>query len=142
MRFLLDTNIIGNVVKPSPAAPLLDWMAEQDDAALHIATLTVAEIRRGILEMPAGRRRDGLAAWFAGSEGPQSLFAGRVLGFDTAAALIWSRLMAEGKTRGRPRGALDMIIAATAEANGCIVVTDNERDFEGIGILNPLRPAG
>ena len=41
--------------------------------------------------------------------------------------------------RGRPRSALDAIIAAVAEANACIVVTDNERDFAGIEIVNPLR---
>ncbi len=47
--------------------------------------------------------------------------------------------MADGKAAGRPRNALDMILAAVAEANDCVVVTDNERDFRGIQILNPLR---
>jgi predicted nucleic acid-binding protein len=47
--------------------------------------------------------------------------------------------MADGKVRGRPRNSLDAIIAAVAEANACIVVTGNEKDFEGIEILNPLR---
>jgi predicted nucleic acid-binding protein len=140
MGFLLDTNIISNVTKPVPSPPLLAWMAEQADHDLFIAALTVAEIRRGILEKPAGKRRDELEAWFLGPEGPQALFAGRVLPFDEKAALAWARLMADGKARGRPRSALDMIIAAVAEANNCVVVTDNERDFEGIEILNPLRP--
>jgi predicted nucleic acid-binding protein len=49
--------------------------------------------------------------------------------------------MAGGKVKGRPRSGLDMIIAAVAEANGCIVVTDNERDFWGIETLNPVRSA-
>jgi predicted nucleic acid-binding protein len=49
--------------------------------------------------------------------------------------------MAEGKAKGRPRSAVDMIVAAVAEANNCILVTDNEKDFPGISILNPLRPA-
>jgi predicted nucleic acid-binding protein len=141
MRFLLDTNIISNAVKPLPSEALMIWLAAQDDEDLHIAAMTVAEIRRGVLEKPAGRRRDQLEAWFGGPEGPQALFAGRVLPFDAAAALVWARLMAEGKAAGRPRSALDMIIAATAEAFGCIVVTDNERDFAGIEIVNPLRPS-
>ena len=84
-------------------------------------------------------RRDALVAWFSGPEGPQALFAGRVLSFDEAAALVWARLMADGRTRGRPRSALDMIIAAVAEAHGCTVVTDNERDFSDIPVINPLR---
>lgn len=139
MRFLLDTNIISNVTKPTPSAPLLDWMAEQDDQDLCISSLTVAEICRGVLEKPAGIRRRELEAWFSGPEGPQALFAGRVLRFDEKAALAWAALMADGKTRGRPPSALDTIIAAIAVANGCVVVTDNERDFEGVETINPLR---
>lgn len=140
-RYLLDTNIISSVTKPAPSELLMAWMAEQIDENLFIASLTVAEIRRGVLENPAGRKRDQLDAWFSGPEGPSALFAGRVLPFDERAGLIWARLMAEGTTKGRPRSALDTIIAAVAEANDCIVVTDNEKDFADIEIVNPLREA-
>lgn len=141
-RYLLDTNIISNVVKPKPSASLLEWMSIVPDEDLFIASLTVAEIRRGILETPRGRKRDALDAWFSGSEGPQALFAGRVLPFDDRAGLIWAELMADGKAAGRTRSALDMIVAAVAMANGCVVATDNERDFSGIAIVNPVRGAG
>lgn len=137
-RYLLDTNIIINIVKPQPSAALIDWMAAQQDDDLFISALTIAEIRRGILEKPRGKKRDALEVWFAGPEGPQALFAGRVLAFEEKAALIWARLMAEGKAAGRPRSALDMIIAAIAGANDCVVVTDNKRDFAGLQILNPM----
>jgi hypothetical protein len=81
---------------------------------LRCATsLTVAEIRRGVLDKAAGRRRNQLETWFFGPQGPQALFAGRVLAFDEAAALVWARLMADGK----------------------------EKDFSGVQLLNPLRPA-
>ncbi len=138
-RYLLDTNIISNVVKPQPSALLVDWMARQLNEDLFVASLTIAEIRRGILELPSCRKRDGLEAWFTGEEGPRALFAGRMLSFDDRAGLIWARLMAEGKAQGRPRSALNMILAAVAEANDCVVVTDNERDFKGLAIFNPLR---
>ena len=139
MRYLLDTNIISNVTRPAPSDALLGWMAEQSDGNLYIAALTVAEILRGILEKPAGKRRRELEAWFFGPDGPQALFAGRVLPFDERAALAWARMMAAGKARGRPRSALDTIIAAVAEANDCVVVTDNDKDFPGVETLNPLR---
>lgn len=141
-RYLLDTNIISNITRPAPSRSLLAWMGERTDEELFIASLTVAEIWRGVLEKPAGRRRDELEAWFAGVEGPSALFAGRILPFDEKAGLIWGRLMADGKARGRPRSGLDMIVAAVAEANGCVVVTDNVRDFEGLTTLNPLRQGG
>lgn len=138
-RYVLDTNIISNLTKPVPSETLTAWMAEQVDEDLFIASLTVAEIRRGLLEKPAGKKRRELERWFSGPEGPQALFAGRVLPFDEAAALIWARLMAEGTAKGRPRSALDMIVAAVAEANECVVATDNESDFAGVKAINPLR---
>jgi predicted nucleic acid-binding protein len=138
-RSVLDTNIIGNVTKPAPSEALIAWMAQQSDADLFISSLTVAEIRRGILEKPPGRRRRELERWFAGTEGPQALFAGRVLPFDEKAGLVWARLMADGKASGRPRSPLDMVVAAVAEANDCVVVTENEKDFAGLKFVNPLR---
>ena len=90
-------------------------------------------------EQPAGKKRRELESWFSGPEGPQALFAGRVLPFDERAGLIWARLMAEGTAAGGPRSALDMIVAAVAEANDCIVATDNEKDFPGVRIVDPLR---
>jgi len=141
-RYLLDTNIISNVTKPVPSEALAAWMAERADEDVFISSLTVAEIRRGVLEMPAGKKRRALESWFSGPEGPQALFAGRILPFDESAALIWARLMAEGTAMGRPRSVLDMIIAAVAAANDCVLVTANERDFAGLEIVNPMRAGG
>ncbi len=141
MRYLLDTNILSNFTKPAPADSLVAWMADQSDDDLFIASLTLAELRRGVLEKPASKRRDQLDAWFSGPQGPQALFAGRILPFDERAGLAWAELMAEGRAAGRPRSGLDTIIAAIATANDCVVVTDNERDFAGIEIINPIRGA-
>jgi predicted nucleic acid-binding protein len=114
-------------------------MAEQSDADLFISSLTVAEIRRGVLQKPAGTKRRALERWFSGPDGPIALFAGRILPFDESAALIWARLMSDGTAKGRPRSPLDMIIAAVAQANDCIIVTDNVKDFAGFRVVNPLR---
>ena len=138
-RYLLDTNIISNVVKPQPSDSLLSWMSMHRDEDLFIASLTLAEIRRGILEN--GKKRDALDQWFSAPDGPQAIFAGRILSFDDKAGLIWARLMAEGKTAGKPRNGLDMIIAAVAGANECVVVTNNEKDFVGLKVVNPRRGA-
>jgi toxin FitB len=138
-RYLLDTNIISNATKPVPSELLTKWMARQSDDDLHTSSLTIAEVRRGILEKPKGKKRDQLEAWFAGPEGLQSLFSGRVLAFDERAALSWARLMSEGRVARRPRSEFDMIVAAIAEVNDCLLVTDNEKHFPGIAILNPLR---
>lgn len=101
-----------------------------------VSAFTVAEIRRGLLDKTPGRKRQELERWFLG---PGNLFAARILPFDEKAALLWARLMTEGKRRGRPRNPLDMIIAATAEANDCVIVTNNEKDSAGLKLLNPVR---
>jgi toxin FitB len=140
-RYLLDTNIISQATKLEPPPALLIWLEQQPRSDLFIATFTLAEIRCGILATPLGRKRLELETWFSGPEGPLALFAGRILVFDEAAAEEWARIMAEGTQTGRPRSGLDMIVAATAAANRCVVVTLNERHFRDIvDFLNPLRP--
>lgn len=140
-RYLLDTNILSNPTKATPSLPLAAWLAEQADDSLFIASLSIAEIWRGVREKPAGRKRTYLEQWFAGPSGPQAVFAGRILPFDTGAGVIWGRLMAEGTRAGRPRSATDMIFAAVAEANSCTLVTDNEKHFAGLKFINPMRSA-
>ncbi len=138
-RYLLDTNIVSEALKPRPSAAVVEWFQNQDDTDLFIAILTVAEIWRGVLTTPIGRRRRELEVWFAGPEGPQALFRDRVLSFDERAAIEWGRLIAEGRAAGRPRSPLDMLIAATAAANRCTVVTANERHFRDVvEFINPM----
>jgi toxin FitB len=134
-RYLLDTNILSNATKIAPSKTLNDWIAEQLDDSLYISSWTLGELRRGVLGKPAGKGRALLEEWFVRI---QSWFAGRVLPFDDSAALIWARLMHEGTAAGKPRSTIDMIIAAVAEANDCVVVTDNEKHFSGVKVLNPL----
>ena len=141
-RYLLDTNILSNATKAVPSAALLDWLADQLDEGLFISSLTIAEIRRGVLEKPAGKKRKQLEEWFSSIDGPPALFAGRILPFDEKAALVWAQLMSDGSSAGRPRSALDTIIAATAVANDCVIVTDNEKDFAGLNVLNPMHAHG
>jgi predicted nucleic acid-binding protein len=116
-------------------------MGAQSEGDLFISSLTIAEIQRGILDKPKRKKRERLEAWFAGPEGLQSLFKRRILSFDEKAALVWARLMSEGRAAGKPRNDLDMIVAAVAEANECVIVTDNEKHFSGLDVLNPLRPS-
>ncbi|HZL00215.1 MAG TPA: type II toxin-antitoxin system VapC family toxin [Caulobacteraceae bacterium] len=139
-RYLLGTNIISNATKPRPSEALLAWMVEQRDADLCISTLSLAEIRRGILQKDEGRKRRDLEAWYVGPDGPPALFHGRILGFDEPAAVAWAEIMADGARRGAPRSAMDMLVAAIARVGGCTAVTDNERHFRGVvEVLNPMR---
>src|SRR5260370_13891392 len=96
-RYLLDTNIISNATKPLPSQkPLTEWMAKQVDDDLFICSLSLAQIYRGILEKPAGKKRRELEELFKGPAAPQALFRTRALPFDEHAPIIWARLIAPG----------------------------------------------
>jgi predicted nucleic acid-binding protein len=140
MSYLLDTNVVSNGIKPQPDESLARWISDQFDNELFLSAISVGEIKRGILELPSGRKRTALEQWYSGSKGPRRMFGSRIVAFDERAAEAWAELIADGRRKGRPRSPIDMMIAATAVANGLTVVTLNERDFEGIvAHMNPLR---
>jgi predicted nucleic acid-binding protein len=140
VSYLLDTNIVSDGVKPRPDDALARWVLDRVDSELFLSAISVGEIKRGILELPAGRKRHALEEWYGGPKGPRGMFGDRILAFDARAAEAWADLIAEGRRKGRPRSPIDMMIAATAIANGLTVATMNERDFEGVvAHLNPLR---
>lgn len=141
-RYLLDTNIVSDATRPTPSARVMRWLGSALDTELFISALTIAEIRRGILEKEPGRKRRLLEHWFEGPEGPSALFRNRVLSFDEAAAMECAKIMAEGTALGRPRSAIDMVIAASAAAHGCVVVTLNARHFRDVVEIIDLGPDG
>lgn len=141
-RYLLDTNILSNPVKPLPSASLTAWLGDQPDEDLYTCSLNLGELWSGILALPAGKKRLALQEWFDGPRGPLAFFRGRILPFDETAALAWGRIMSDGIRAGKPRSPTDMVVAAVAEANGCVLVTDNEKHFAGLKFINPMRAAG
>lgn len=135
--FLLDTNIVSELVAAAPAPQVLRWMVAQVPARLFLSVITLGEITKGVARLDAGRRRDRLARWLA--EDLPAQFEGRLLPFDQAMAICWGEMMSETERRGRPRPAVDLQIAATAGHLGLILVTRNITDFEDVGleIVNP-----
>ncbi|MBV9112820.1 MAG: PIN domain-containing protein, partial [Hyphomicrobiales bacterium] len=63
MNVLLDTNVLSEARRPAPDLKVLAWLDSVDEDRVFISTATIAELRRGIALMSAGRRRDALADW-------------------------------------------------------------------------------
>ena len=135
---IIDTNIISEMMKPSPVTAVLDWFNEQETMSLYLTTITIGEIGYGIRALPDGKRRQLLA------EGFETLlkvaFEYRILDFDGTAARRYGDIMASRKEMGRPLSSLDGQIIAIARTNTCAVATRNIRDFEdcGLTIINPF----
>ena len=134
---LIDTNVVSELMRPAPAQAVLDWFGQQDPAALHLSAVSEAELRRGVAILPVGQRRDALQAAVDAMVAED--FEGRVLPFDSTAAVAFAAIFAERRAAGRPISFPDCQIAATARACGAAVATRNARDFSGCGIelVNP-----
>ena len=68
--FLLDTNVISELVKPRPDARVTTWIDATDETLLYLSVLTLGEIRRGVVALPQARRRASLEAWLETVCGP------------------------------------------------------------------------
>ena len=135
---LLDTNVISEMMRPIPAVQVADWYAKVDGNDLYTSTVSEAEIRSGLLAMPAGRKRDDLLN--QADRMFETVFRDQIISFDRSAAYEYAIVMATRRAVGRPISLPDAMIAAIALARGFAVATRNVRDFEhtGASIINPF----
>ncbi len=134
---VIDTNIVSELMRAEPSAEVLAWMDDRPPRDLFVTAVTEAEVRTGIALLPEGRRRRGLAEACERAFG--SLFAGRVLPFDSDAARAYAEIVAARRVLGRPVSQADGQIAAIARSRGMAVATRNIRDFQdmGVDVLDP-----
>jgi predicted nucleic acid-binding protein len=135
---VLDTNVISEVVKPSPAASVIEWLNRQQSSHLYVTTITLGEISYGVETLPDGNRRTSLAN--ALDQFIAQAFHNRVLLFDRASAHEYGQVMAARRRLGRPLSAPDGQIAAVTRRHRFQLATRNLKDFEacGIGLINPF----
>ena len=135
--FILDTNVVSELVRATPHARVLSWMRLQRPTDLFLAAVTLGEIVRGVVRLPTSSRRSKLEAWV--TELLPRQFAGRILAFDQQAAVIWGELMGTADRTGRPRASADAQIAATAIRHDLVLVTRNMPDFKELisALVNP-----
>lgn len=138
---VLDTNVVSELFRPSPAPAVVDWYMAQFPEDLFVTAITKAESLLGIALMPAGRRRDGLGAALAAFFDDR--LATPVLPFGSAEAEHFAQIVSRRRLAGRRIGEFDAQIAAIARARGFAVVTRNVDDFEdcGVEIVNPWESA-
>ena len=129
--YLVDTNVISEARRGSPQAT--SWLRSVDPGSVHLSTLTLGEIMRGIaLRQRSDPKAAGhLAAWLRKLRHDH---ADRILPVTDQISVEWGRIAAI-----RPRGDVDGLIAATAIVHDLILVTRNERDFDdtGASVINP-----
>ncbi len=136
MSFLLDTNVISELRKPSPNPGVLRWLDDFPEEQLSICVLTLGEIQSGITILPSGTKKADLLVWF---NRLKDSFRNQIYTIDETAALKWGEITAQAMASGRLLPIIDGLIAACALVNSATLVTRNVKDFEGTGveIFNP-----
>ncbi|MDE0481255.1 MAG: type II toxin-antitoxin system VapC family toxin [Candidatus Poribacteria bacterium] len=134
---VLDTNVVSELMRDSPQQTVLAWFGAQPASSLFVTTVTEAEILTGIALLPYGRRRHGLSE--AAGRVFATLFAERILVFDSDAANIYAEIYAQRQTIGRPISQSDCQIAAIARSREAAIATRNVTDFEDVEVelINP-----
>jgi predicted nucleic acid-binding protein len=124
---ILDTNVLSELMKPNPLPRVVNWVARQSATELFTTSVTEAEIFHGIELLASGKRRDGLLAAAEGMFAED--FAGRILGFESAAAKVFSRIDSYRRASGRPISHADAQIAAITQVQKAKLATRNGPDF-------------
>lgn len=137
MSFLLDTNVISEGANPRPDHGVMDWLTATSEAQLFLSVVSLAELRHGVERMAKGKRRAALDLWL--TINLPLRFGDRLLTIDATTADLWGRTIARADAAGRPIGAMDAFLAATAEQHQLVLVTRNTSDFEATGarLFNP-----
>ena len=134
---LLDTNVISEPLRRAPEARVINWLDAQSLETLYLSAITVAELRFGVVNLPAGKRRDELQTSLENQILP--LFCGRVRPFELDCTAAYAELMAKAKSAGLAIAAADGYIAAIAATNRFSVATRDVSPFNaaGVNVINP-----
>ena len=126
MNYVLDTCVLSELIKPIPAASVVEWLASIPAEQLFLSAMTVGEIKRGIMKLPESKKKTRLVAWF---ETLLADYQDRIVPVDLAVAEAWGTLQAQAEAAGQKMAIIDGYIAATASAHQMLIVTRNEDDF-------------
>lgn len=139
--FLLDTNVISELIKPKPEPKVTVWIDGTDEELLFLSVLTLGEIRKGVVLLPRSARRTALESWL-NKELPLR-FSDRILSVDQEVADRWGQLSGMTGARGVQVSVIDGLLAATAVQHNLTLVTRDTRDVAatGVPLFNPWTDA-
>jgi predicted nucleic acid-binding protein len=128
--FLVDTNVISEIVKPRPHPAVMRWFADADEFLIHFSVLTLGEIRKGISSSPNPSRKAQFETWLTALI---DRFSTRILPVDLAIADRWGRLAGICRAKGMTLLVINGLLAATALHYDLTLVTRNVKDIQGSG---------
>lgn len=137
MKYLLDTCVISELIKPKPDKNVISWITNQKEQSLYVSVLTFGEIQKGIEKCADEKRKQRLNLWVKNDL--KKRFNHRILPISLTVANCWGKIQAQTEQKGKPMPSIDGLIAITGLVNDCVVVTRNISYMENstVELLNP-----
>ncbi len=137
MRYLLDTCVVSEIIRPLPDKNVISWIQDKSENSLYLSVLTFGEIEKGIEKSPDITRKKRLRLWV--EEDLKKRFEGRIIPIDLDVSVRWGQIQGIAELSGKPMPSIDGLIAVSALVHNCIVVTRNISDMEqnSAELLNP-----
>jgi toxin FitB len=123
---VVDTNVVSELMRPSPSPQVQDWVNARAPGELCTTAVTVAEIRYGLERLPDGRRKDSLLAT---ATDVFTAFSKFIQPFDADAAVCYATIVARRDRLGLPIDGFDAQIAAICRTRSAALATRNAKDF-------------
>jgi hypothetical protein len=133
VKWLLDTNVLSESIRPNPDRKVLAWITAHSREELAISLITVAELRAGVAALGEIRRQRSFNAWLSAYVIPN--FGERTLPLTLEILVDWIELSRRLNARARPKAAADLLLASTARIHDLTLVTRNFRDFADTGVV-------
>ena len=138
MNYLLDTNIISELISKTPNKKVMAFISDLDEERLYLSVITIGEIKSGIEKLDDGKKKETLLHWLENDL--LIRFHNRIVEIDIEVMLQWGKIHTELKKMGKPLPVMDSIIGSIAQAKNFILLTRNEKDFKHLDIqmINPF----
>jgi tRNA(fMet)-specific endonuclease VapC len=139
MNYVLDTNVISELIARQPNQTVVDWVDSLDPETVYLSTITIGELRKGIEKLAPSRRKDELTVWLTNDL--LLRFADKIIDMTTNVMLTWGELTGRLEREGKAMSAIDSLIAASVLERKYTLATRNEDDFQhaGIALINPWK---
>lgn len=137
MNYILDTNVISELVAARPNPNVIEWIQSVDSNQVFLSVIAIGELKKGIEKLVDSDRKVRLDHWL--HEDLLVRFENHLLLIDLQTMLLWGSLVAQLESIGQPISAIDSLLAATGLQWQYILVTRNKAHFErtGVALLNP-----
>lgn len=139
MKYILDTCVISELIKPRPSSAVVSWIDSYPEENFYLTSITIGEIQRGISKLSESEKKTNLQNWLDSELTIR--FDRRILSFGLLESKVWGKIQAQAEKEGNKMPILDGLMTSIAKVNDMGIATRNISDMEisGVELINPWK---